>query len=355
MKFILIVWGVMLCLVSCANKNVPLYVGTFTDGQSEGIYRILFDMETGKLSNLQLVAKTEDPSFIAYSPNRKQLYAVNAIDSGTVSSFRVENNDSLTLINKVSSNGAGPCHISINKIGTMAAVSTYRGGTVSLHSILKDGSLSEAFQVFDHNSENEVSHAHSAQFFDDELFVADLGRNAVYNYRLTKDKTKYELVTPSIIEMLDNSGPRHFTLTNNGQFIYIINELGNTISSAKKVNGRFYPLENVSTLNDQFKDDSFCADIHLSKNETFLYGSNRGENSIVVFKRDILTGKLEKIQNIGTQGNWPRNFALDPSGKFLLVANQKSNNISVFKIDKVSGKLSFMHSTNLPSPVCLLF
>ena len=177
----------------------------------------------------------------------------------------------------------------------------------------------------------------------------------MYQYQLDNNNKDYGLVTSSIIKMTDNAGPRHFSFTKDGQFIYIINEYANTVTSGKKTDNGFELLENISTLDDNFKGVSYCADIHLSKNEAFLYGSNRGENTMVVFKRDSKTGILNKIQNISVHGDWPRNFTIDPTGKFMLVANQKSNNISVFKINAESGKLTFLHATDLPNPVCLLF
>ena len=338
------------------NKpTIPLYIGTYTDGDSEGVYRLQFNTETGELSDMQLAAKSNNPSYITYSPDRAYLYAVNENDPGQVSGYKINTDCTLELINSVSSEGAHPCHISINKTGDIAVVSNYTSGTVSLYSIDSNGALKDAYQVFNHNAPDSISHAHSAQFFKDHLYVSDLGRNSVYNYQLTSNNKNYELVTPSIIPMPENVGPRHFVLTNYGQFMYIIDEYGNAITSAKQVNGNFELLEHVSTLRDDFKGESNCADIHLSKDESFLYGSNRGENTIVVYKRNTQTGTLEKIQNEDVHGNWPRNFTLDPTGQFLLVANKKSNNISVFQIDQSTGKLSFLNSTDLPTPVCLLF
>lgn len=357
MKIHLIYVVLILTFMNCndTKPTIPLYVGTYTDGDSEGIYRLQFNTETGELSDIQLAAKSSNPSFITYSPDRAYLYAVNENDPGEVSGYKINPDGTLDLINVVSSEGAAPCHISINKTGDIAVVSNYTSGTVSLYTIEKNGTLNTAYQVFNHNAPDSISHAHSAQFFKDNLYVSDLGRNAVYNYGLTSNKKDYKLITPSIIPMPPNVGPRHFALTEDGHHIYIIDEYGNAITSAKQVNDQFEPLEHVSTLRDDYKGDSNCADIHLSKDEAFLYGSNRGENTIVVFKRNLETGTLEKIQNEDVHGNWPRNFTLDPSGKFLLVANKKSNNISVFKIDQYSGKLSFLSSTNLPTPVCLLF
>ena len=144
-------------------------------------------------------------------------------------------------------------------------------------------------------------------------------------------------------------------LSQDGNYVYIINEYGGSITSTKRTDTGFEQIDYDSTLEENYKGENKCADIHLSKDERFLYGSNRGENSIAVFKRNLDTGTLDKIQNMTVHGDWPRNFALDPSGKFLLVANQKSNNISVFSVDKNTGELSFLNTTETPSPVCLLF
>jgi len=340
-------------LFNCTNPHIPLYVGTYTNGDSEGIYQFDFNTETGELTNKQLAITTDNPSYLTYSPDKKYIYAVNENENGTISSFKVSNNASLTSLNKVSTHGAHPCHVAINTSGKKAIVSNYTGGNASIYAITNDGSLTEAFQVLDHNVDSIASHVHSAFFFENHLYISDLGRNSVYNYQFNHDN--YKLIDSSIVGMTDKAGPRHFALTKNSDFIYIINEYANTITSAKKTNKGFELLENTSTLDESFKGESYCADIHLSKDENFLYGSNRGENSIVVFKRDISSGKLKKMQTVNTQGNWPRNFTLDSSGKFLLVANQKSNNISVFKINTIDGKLSFIHDVKLPSPVCLLF
>jgi 6-phosphogluconolactonase len=330
-----------------------MYVGTYTNGQSEGIYQLQFDTDTGELNDLRLVATIENPSFIAYSPNKKYLYATDEGNS-TVSSFKIEDNGMLKFINKVKSFGGAPCHISINQKGNKAVVSNYVGGNMALYDINKDGSLNQASQVFNHNTTEQKSHAHSAQFINNELFVADLGRNTMYLYE-KGGNNNYKLKDSSIIKMTENAGPRHFTLTKDGKFIYVINEYASTVTASKKVGNKFELINHFSTLSTDYKGNNACADIHLSNDERFLYGSNRGENSIAVFKRDIETGVLEKIQNMPVHGDWPRNFTLDPTGKFLLVANKKSSNISVFSIDTSSGKLSFLYDIKVPNPVCLLF
>ncbi|GAL67775.1 lactonase family protein [Jejuia pallidilutea] len=349
--FILLV--IPIVFLNCKSPNIALYVGTYTKGDSEGIYRLDFNTKTGILSNLQLSVATDNPSFLTYSPDRTYMYSTNGTGNGFLSSYKVNNDGSLTILNRVSSEGKGPCHISINNKGTKIAISNYGGGTVSIYPIHTDGSLKEASQVFNHNTNNETSHVHSAQFFKDDLFVADLGRNAIYQYVLNNDA--YKLKHEAIVKTTGNPGPRHFALTKDVNYIYVINEYGASITSIKRTENGFELIDEDNTLEPTFKGFNKCADIHLSKDERFLYGSNRGENTIAVFKRDITTGNIERIQNISVHGDWPRNFTIDPTGKFLLVANRNTQNIAVFSIDNTSGKLSFLHDVKVPEPVCLLF
>lgn len=355
MNFKLFFLCLLASLFNCTAQTTPLYIGTYTSGESKGIYRVQFNTKTGELTDFQLAAQIENPSYIAYSPDKKFIYAVVEGGTGTVSSFKVQENGTLTLLNQVKSNGGSPCYVSINPKGDKAVVANYQGGNVSLYKISNDGTLNEAYQIFDYNAPGKTSHAHSAQFFNDNLYVADLGMDAVYQYQLNHDRQTYALTSSSIVDIPKKSGPRHFSITKNGAFIYIINELGSTIITAKNVDGAFNLVGNYPTLADGYKGNNACADIHLSKDERFVYGSNRGENSIVVFKRNLVDGSLEKVQSVSVEGDWPRNFTLDPTGQFLLVANKKSNNISVFKIDTTTGTLAFLHSEKAPSPVCLLF
>jgi len=355
------IWFSFLFILACFSpvlaQNIPLYVGTFTTEDSEGIYQYQFNTDTGALTNKMLSAKTSSPSFITYSADRKYIYAVNRAEEKTepdyVTAFKIASNGSLSTINKVDAHGKGSCHISVNEAGTRVVISNYSSGTVALYTVNKDGSLNEASQVFDHNSKTEKSHAHSAQFSENNLFVSDLGRNGLYQYQLEGDA--YKLKSPAIVEMTGNPGPRHFAISKNNKFIYIINEYGNSIVSVKNTKKGFKQIDFDSTLDENYTGKSFCADIHLSKDERFIYGTNRGENSIAVFKRNRRKGSIEKIQNISVHGDWPRNFTLDPTGKFILVANRRSSNISVYSINKAQGTLTFLKDYKTPNPVCLLF
>lgn len=347
------VLAMILCIAKCYTQNIPLYVGTYTKGDSEGIYRLNFNTNTGKLDNLELAINIDNPSFITYSPDRKFLYSTNGSNSGFLSSYKVETNGQLSLLTRVKSEGKGPCHISINAEGTKVASSNYVGGTVAIFPVNTDGTLAKASQVFNHNSKKTTAHAHSAIFYKNELFAADLGRNAVYQYILKNDA--YQLASSAIVKTKGNPGPRHFKLTKDGEYIYVINEYGATITSIKRTKKGFKTIDEDNTLQPDFKDFNKCADIHLSKDERFVYGSNRGENTIAVFKRNTRNGKLDKIQTISVHGDWPRNFTLDPTGKFLLVANKNSQNIAVFNINTKEGTLSFSYDIKVPEPVCLLF
>ena len=340
-------------------QNIPLYVGTYTDADSEGIYLYDFNLKTGELTHKKLAVEAVNPSYIAFSSDKKFLYSVGEVDnfegvkSGFVNSYSVSKDGTLQFINKVSSNGAHPCHIQLNKDNSKVAVSNYTGGTVSLHLLSKNGEITPATQVIDHNKGAKQSHAHSAKFFKNNLFIADLGLSIFSQYQLANTDHKYLLKANYEVE--NNAGPRHFEVSKKGKFIYVINELNSTISVLKQQKDNYVFVQNISTLDTGFDGKSFCADIHLSPDGRFLYGSNRGENSLASFKINQKSGKLQKMQTIGTNGNWPRNFTLSPNGNYLLAANQRSKNISVFSVNKNSGNLTFLHSIDSPTPSCLLF
>lgn len=358
MKFLIFIFS-FCCFSIVFAQNIPMYVGTYTDTDSEGIYRYDFNLKTGELTNKKLAVKAVNPSFITFSTDKKFMYSVGEIDdfegakSGFLNAYSVSKDGTLTFINKVSSNGAHPCHIQLNSDNSKVAVSNYTGGTVSIHSVLKNGGISQAVQVINHNKGAQQSHTHSAQFFKNNLFIADLGLSSFSQYQWNNTDNKYQLKVNYEVE--NNTGPRHFEISQKGKFIYVINELNSTISVLKKKKESYAFIQNISTLADGFDGKSFCADIHLSKGGQFLYVSNRGENSIVVFKLNKTSGELKKLQTTSTSGDWPRNFTLTPNGNYLLVANQRSKNISVFGVDKKTGSLTFLHSVDSPTPACLLF
>jgi 6-phosphogluconolactonase len=341
-------------------KNPTLFVGTYTDNGSEGIYSYTFNTSTGELTHKKLAAAIGNPSFVKISTNMKYLYAVEETDSyenssGGVVAFGIDNGN-LIKINSDATVGAHPCHIGLSGNGRFLAASSYTGGSLSIFKLGDNGELLSEPQYIDHKvlDSTSTSHAHSAKFTKNELFVADLGLDAVLRYSLKNDTWVPYQQPP--LAMAPKAGPRHFTFGQEGKFLYVINELNSTITVLeRKADYSYTELETQSTLAADFEGDSFCADIHLSKDGKFLYGSNRGENTIVIYKVDQTTGKLGLVGRESVRGDWPRNFGIDPSGNFLLVANQRSNNITVYRRNVDNGTLSFLHEVSLPSPVCLEF
>lgn len=350
-------------LLNCNQKEetkpLTLFVGTYTDTESEGIYKLQFDAENGKIVSSDLAAKITSPSYLAISSAKDFLYAVQEIndfdnESGAITAFALEN-DSLTELQTVSSKGAHPCHLSLSASGDKLAVSNYTGGNVSVYKVGTDGKLSGPSAFMDHTQidSTKTPHAHMAQWVKDEIYIADLGLDALLVYQ---DEDSMTAKPKTSITLPEGAGPRHFATTEKGRFLYVLNELNSTITFlAKKDSGAYEGKQKLSTLASNFKGESFCADIHISADGRFLYASNRGENTIVIFAIDKNTGDLKLIGRESVYGDWPRNFTMDPTGKFLLVANQKSNNITIFKRDQEKGTLTFLNEQKLPKPVCLLF
>jgi len=353
--------SVFLCLGSCKQPaKTTLFVGTYTNNGSEGIYSYTFDTETGELKDKKLAFAMRNPSFISISSNKKFLYAVEetsayANSKGSVVAFAIEG-DRLSKINRDTVVGADPCHIGLSKDGKFLASSSYSGGSIAIFELAEDGSLQPNPQQIDHQVLDSVktSHAHASLFTPEGLFTADLGLDAVKRYRYNTDK--FIPSEQASINLPEGAGPRHFKFSKDGTFLYVLNELNSTITTFQKnIQGAYISLDTKSTLDTKYKGKNSCADIHLSKDGLFLYGSNRGENTIVIFKVDKETGKLTLVGRQAVKGEWPRNFSIDPTNKFLLVANKSSSNIAVFKRDIEKGTLDFLQEVKLPNPVCLMF
>jgi 6-phosphogluconolactonase len=270
----------------------------------------------------------------------------------------VEHSRSSTKIQQ----GGAPCYVSLSSDASLSLIANYSGGNVTVLPLDKSGMLQSASDVIQHEGYGADSlrqgkpHAHSIVLDPNEKYAlaVDLGIDKVISYSLDKDRGA--LLKASEFETEASAGPRHLVFHNNGQFVYIINELNSTIISCEynSNTGSLSEITTVNTLPDNFTEDNYCADIHISKDGRFLYGSNRGHDSIVVFEIDQQSGQLEYISHHSVKGEWPRNFTIDPSGQYLLVANQKSDNIVVFKIDEDSGRLQETGvEVSTSMPVCL--
>ena len=352
------------------NRPLDFFVGTYTDGGSEGIYCFSLEPVTGKLLNKGLAAKTNNPSFLAMTSNGKFLLAVhetkdeNGSLMGFIESFEVTKNDSrLNSLGKVTSGGAHPCYVSVNQDGYVLAAN-YTGGSVALLRLDESGKLTGTLDVQQHygNGPNKARqaepHVHSA-FFEpgtDRIFVPDLGIDKVSVYQI--DKLQNRLIVPAIpaIVMAPGSGPRHLAFHPSKRIVYVVSELSSTVSAVSlNKDGSFTTIETVSALPSGYDQPNTCADIHISKDGRFLYASNRGLNTIAIFSVDRQTGKIVLIGQEPTRGETPRNFTLSPDEDFLLVANQNSQNIVSFKRDSKTGKLQYADQIKAFKPVCLLF
>lgn len=368
--FLLCLLGIVLTGMPVLAKKHVLYVGTYTNGTADGIFMYSFNDQSGKLVNLKTPAVSNNPSFLTISGNKKYLYAVGEVDnlgpnqSGGVSAFRIGEQGRLTFINHVLTYGANPCHVCLSPDGKKLVASNYSGGNISLFYTQADGSLSEMVQRIQHegsgpfpNRQTEP-HSHSSRFdaTGKLLYTADLGIDELKIYSVVTGEVPLKPNDQPFVKITPGSGPRHFDFSADGRFIYVINELSSTITVLMKYGAEWKHVQTIKTLPKDFTGESWCADIHISADGRFVYGSNRGHNSIAVFKREPNNGKLEMVETVSVEGDWPRNFVIDPSGRFLLVANQKSNDITVFKINQPSGKLTFTgFKVQNQSPVCLQF
>lgn len=355
-------------LVGALNLSVnelTLYAGTYTSGQSEGIYIYKMDQLTGALKRTGSI-RSENPSFLTIDPARRFLYAVNETPSGAVSAFRIDPaTRQLTSINQQPSEGADPCFVMVDQRGKSLLLANYTGGNVAVLPIKTDGSLGAAIDVKQHEGsgpreQQKSAHAHSIKLDRANRFAvsADLGSDKVMIYRFDPLTRKLAPAQQPSATLHPGAGPRHLAFHPNGKYLYVINELDSSLTSFKydALQGTLTPFESVSTLPRDFTGKSYCADVHVSKSGRFLYGSNRGHNSIVVFAIDPQTARLNLVEHVSTEGKWPRNFTIDPSGRFLLVANQHTDNVVVFRIDAQTGRLTPTGTVEqIPVPVCLQF
>ena len=354
--------------LSCQEQSAKkpemtnFYLGTYTNGPSEGIYKYVLTND-GRLQDLGLMAKAENPSFLAFDKSRNYLLAVNEVSNensvGYVSSFKIST-DSLIFLDKKPTGGAHPCHITSNSDGFIV-VANYSGGNMGLLQIKEEGQLSDLLDVQQHegsgsHSRQEAPHAHSGWFDNDGgLISVDLGTNQLWLSKIDKDSLKFKPEEPPTFDMEDSAGPRHLTFHPDQSWVYVINELTSSVSLVYKDKDGYKIQQTISTLPPAFTEYNVCADIHISADGKFLYASNRGHNSIAMFAVEEATGQLTAIGHESTRGATPRNFSLSPDGNFLLVANQDSNNIVSFSRSIENGLLTFVDEIQAPTPVCILF
>jgi 6-phosphogluconolactonase len=355
-------------------SEARLYVGTYTgEGASRGIYTLSLDRDSGALQGGGLAAESASPSFLTLAPDGKALYAVNELTefgdhpTGAVSAFaRDPRSGVLTPLGQQPSRGGAPCYLTVDRAGRYVLVANYVGGSVALLPIGRDRSLGEATATIQHvgtgpNRERQAGpHAHCIILDAPNRFAiaADLGADSLLIYRVDDRRG---LLTPAeqpAVKLRPGAGPRHLAFARGQRTLYALNELDATLVALTYdvYRGRLTVRQTLSTRPAGAKGDNFPADLHVHPRGHAVYASNRGDDTIAVFSVAPDTGHLTLAQTVSTGGRWPRNFALDPSGKHLLVANQRSDSVVGFRIDVATGRLAPTGARlELPTPVCLVF
>ncbi len=355
------------CGVACAEE-IPFYLGsTGKPVETQGIYRLTLDLETGKLSAPQKVADAKSASFLAIHPSGDFLYATAEGSPGNAAAYAIAEDGSLKFLNQQTTGGDGPTHLTLDSAGKNLLVANYSGGSICCIALKEDGSLGEQTAFVQHTGSSvnpqrqKEPHAHGI-YLDPEdkfVYVPDLGLDKVMIYKFNPEKGSLTPNDPAFAVVEPGSGPRHFALQPTGGFAYVINEMGNTIDVFKhdEETGALEPLQTIPTLPVDWSGSNTTAEIFIHPNGRFVYGSNRGNDSIAVFAVEEGGGKLKAIDHTPTGGKMPRNFAIDPTGKWLIASNQASGDVFVFQLDPAGGKLTPVtgQSVQLPTPMSIAF
>jgi 6-phosphogluconolactonase len=362
-----------------------MYVGTYTGPDSKGIYAYRFDAATGKATPIGLVAETANPSFLAIDPTQRFLYAANEVSdyqgpkdggqkengknknkgkTGAISAFAIDRKSGkLTLLNQVSSHGAGPCYVALDQKGKYVVAANYDGGNVAVFPVLKDGRLGEASSVIEHTGPTVDplgAEPHQVDLSGDNRFAISsyLGLDKLLIFRFDSDNGTLAPNNPPFTQLPHGARPRHFAFNPTHKFLYLLEEAESKVDafSYDAVSGTLRPTATVSTLPEGFKGDNTTAEIRVHPDGKFLYSSNRGHDSIATFAIDQATGAPRFLEAMPSGGKKPRNFEIAPGGSYLTAANQNSNNIVIFRIDRKTGHLKPTGQVlEVASPACIKF
>jgi 6-phosphogluconolactonase len=364
------------------RKHRLVFVGTYTEpirfgtgkileGKAKGIYVYGLDLSSGSLEPYNVAEGVPNPSYLAFDPSRRFLYAVNELKefegapTGAISAFSLDpESGALTFLNRKPTHGTDPCHLTVDKTGRYVLVANFMSGSVCVLPIREDGSLADATDVVQHQGSSadpvrqSGPHAHAVTL--DEAgryaFVPDLGIDKVMVYVFDTQRGKLEPHAEPWVEVSAGAGPRQIVMHPRGDYAYLINELDSTMTAFRydPDRGGLREIQTLSTLPEEFEGASTCAEVQISPSGEFLYGSNRGHDSIVIYAIDQTDGTLRCVGHESTRGKTPRNFVVDPTSGFLLAANQDTDNLVTFRLDPTSGELSATgHRVEVPTPVCV--
>ena len=343
-----------------------IYVGTYTKGMAKdekGIFLLDFDEVTGRLELRSAEESGPNPSFLVLSRDGSSVYTVNELDDGTVSSLKRDGTTGqLTYLSSQSAHGAAPCYIELDPSGKFVLVANYNGGTIAVFPIGADGQMLPASDVVDHAKSvlkprrDTPPHAHMIAPTPDGNFImtTDLGLDATLIYRLEGGKFSFDAAGTALAKV--GAGPRHFAFSPDGATAYVINELDSTLDVFAYSAGTLSRKQTVSTLPADFDGQNSCAHVVVSSDGRFVYGSNRGHDSIATWAVNAANGEVGLASFTPSGGRIPRNFAIDPTGRWLITAHQDSNNLFVFERDGEAGALTNTgQEVAIPAPVCIVF
>src|SRR5579875_1160074 len=348
------------------NTNQYLgLIGTYTKGESKGIYSFTLNTQERKIENVQVAAELGNPTYLTITNDNRCVYSVvKDGDNGGVAAFSLNPaTGELSEINRELSPGASPCHVSVDRESRYVFTANYHKGTVESYLINReDGSIQPAVSVIQHEGNGpdprqEKPHTHYAAVTPNEKFLAvvELGSDAVITYEVSEDGTLTEV---SRLSTHPGSGPRHLVFHPNHKFAYVMTEFSSEVIflTFDGETGRFTAKQYISTIPAGFTDNNQGSAIHISSDGRFIYAGNRGHNSIAIFSINQETGELKFVDRTSTEGDWPRDFSLDPSEKFIIASNQESGNLVLFARDENNGKLTLLQSdVKVPYPVCVKF
>jgi 6-phosphogluconolactonase len=361
-----------LLYVGTYSEPIRFASGTVFEGRGQGVHILRVDATAGTLAEIGVAGGARNPSYLAFDPTRRFLYAVNELKEfegafgGAVTAFTIDDaTGGLTLLNTVPTHGTDPCHLCVDRAGRHVLVANYSSGHVTVLPILPDGSLGAASQVVAHagSSVDPVRqtgpHLHHVATDEDgtRVFATDLGLDRVFVYRLDVAAGKLTADDPPSSVLQPGAGPRQTVLHPNGRHAYVLNELGSSVTAhARGGAGSLVPGRTVSTLPDGFGGRNHCAELQIAPSGRFLYASNRGHDSIAVFSVSPDTGELLPLGHVGTGGKTPRNFDISPSGDLLAAANQDSGTVVLFRVDTATGMLTPTGGVSqVGTPVCVRF
>lgn len=368
---VIVLGGIMIAgSGSCAGEDLLVFVSAFATGDEGAIHAYSLNSESGQLKLLRRTTDAEQPFFIALSPDRKFLYSIHAAgpfggkENEQVSAYSVSGKSGeLKLLNRVSSMGTASCYLDVDATGKTVLVANYATGSVASLPVLSNGTLGAAATFVQHTgagvdkTRQDGPHAHCIVVSPDNRLAlsADLGLDKILSYRLDAAKSTLAPAAQPFVRTPPGAGPRHLTFHPNGKHVYVINELSNSVTLFDYLpeSGFLTEQQTISTVPADFSGTSYCADLKITPNGRFLYGTNRGHDSIAAYRLDA-QGLLTLLSIEPSLGKGPQNLLITPDGKHLLCANMPGNNLSVFRIDSETGAISSIGDpVSIPSPSCI--